>query len=169
MGLLDSLFGKTNKAEFGRFFFDEIFLETFENSHRGNVAAVARWKTNPDLGQIAKALFNLQASAFDLVLRSRGEQHRGVFELQRVFLRQLEGLVQRDSRFNMEEFRIVWGSTYGDVEEGQAVVHVDSHGQIAIAVRSGRADEAFSFGVGDTVVLGRPDGGNRIPLQVAED
>jgi S-adenosylmethionine hydrolase len=69
--------------------------------------------------------------------------------------------------FNMEEFRIVWGSTYGDVEEGEAVVHVDSHGQIAIAVRGGRADEAFSFGVGDTVVLGRPDGGNRIQLQVA--
>ncbi len=70
--------------------------------------------------------------------------------------------------FNMEEFRVVWGSTYGDVEEGEAIIHVDSHGQIAIAVRGGRADEDFSFGVGDTVVLGRPDGGNRIPLQIAE-
>ena len=70
--------------------------------------------------------------------------------------------------FNMEEFRVVWGSTYGDVEEGEAIIHVDSHGQIAIAVRGGRADEDFSFGVGDTVVLGRPDGGNRIQLQIAE-
>ena len=70
--------------------------------------------------------------------------------------------------FNMEEFRIVWGSTYGDVQEGEAIIHVDSHGQIAIAVRGGRADEAFSFGVGDTVVLGRPDGGSRIPLQIAD-
>jgi S-adenosylmethionine hydrolase len=70
--------------------------------------------------------------------------------------------------FNMEETRVPWGSTYGDVDEGQAVIHVDSHGQIALAVRGGRADEAFVFGVGDTVVLGRPGGGNRIPLEVAE-
>jgi hypothetical protein len=70
--------------------------------------------------------------------------------------------------FNMEESRVVWGSTYGDVAEGEAVIHVDSHGQIAIAVRGGRADDAFLFGVGDTVVLGRPDGGNRIPLEIAE-
>ncbi len=70
--------------------------------------------------------------------------------------------------FNMEDSRIVWGSTYGDAEEGEAVLHVDSHGQIAIAVRAGRADEDFSLGVGDTVVLGRPDGGNRIELQIAE-
>ncbi len=70
--------------------------------------------------------------------------------------------------FNMEEFRVVWGATYGDVDEGEAIIHVDSHGQIAIAVRGGRADDDFSLGVGDTVVLGRPDGGNRIPLQIAE-
>ncbi|GMQ93751.1 MAG: SAM-dependent chlorinase/fluorinase [Acidimicrobiia bacterium] len=69
--------------------------------------------------------------------------------------------------FNMEEVRVVWGSTYGDVEEGEAILHVDSHGQIAIAVRGGRADEDFSFGAGDTVVLGRPDGGNRIELEIA--
>ena len=70
--------------------------------------------------------------------------------------------------FGMEDFRIAWGSTYGDVDEGQAIVHVDSHGQMAIAIRGGRADEGFSFGVGDAVVLGRPDGGNRIELQIAE-
>ena len=70
--------------------------------------------------------------------------------------------------FNMEETRIPWRSTYGDVDEGEPVVHVDSHGQIAIAVRGGRADDAFDFGVGDTVVLGRPDGGNRIPIEIAE-
>lgn len=70
--------------------------------------------------------------------------------------------------FNMEESRVVWGSTYGAVAEGEPVIHVDSHGQIAIAVRGGRADEAFPFTVGDTVVLGRPDGGNRIPLEIAE-
>lgn len=70
--------------------------------------------------------------------------------------------------FNMEETRVPWASTYGDVAEGEPVVHVDSHGQIAIAVRGGRADDVFAFGVGDTVVLGRPDGGNRIPLEIAE-
>jgi hypothetical protein len=70
--------------------------------------------------------------------------------------------------FNMEEFRVVWGPTYGYVDEGEAIIHVDSHGQIAIAVRGGRADEDFSFGVGDTVLLGRPDGGNRIPLKITE-
>jgi len=70
--------------------------------------------------------------------------------------------------FNMEESRIAWGSTYGDVAEGEPVIHVDSHGQIAIAVRGGRADDAFRFGVGDTVILGRPGGGNRIPLEIAE-
>jgi hypothetical protein len=69
--------------------------------------------------------------------------------------------------FNMEESRIPWRSTYGDVAEGGPVLHVDSHGQIAVAVRGGRADEMFPFGVGDTVVLGRPDGGNRIPLEIA--
>ena len=70
--------------------------------------------------------------------------------------------------FNMEESRVAWGSTYGAVAEGEPVIHVDSHGQIAIAVRGGRADEAFAFRVGDTVVLGRPDGGNRIPLEIAD-
>lgn len=68
--------------------------------------------------------------------------------------------------FDMQDSRVVWGSTYGDVEEGEAIIHVDSHGQVALGVRSGRADEDFSFAVGDTVVLGRPDGGNRIGLQI---
>jgi S-adenosylmethionine hydrolase len=70
--------------------------------------------------------------------------------------------------FNMEESRIPWGSTYGDVAEGEPVLHVDSHGQIAVAVRGGRADEMFPLSVGDTVVLGRPGGGNRIPLEIAQ-
>lgn len=69
---------------------------------------------------------------------------------------------------NMEESRITWGSTYGDVTEGDLVIHVDSHGQIAIAVRGGRASEVLGLSVGDTLVLGRPDGGNRIPLEIAE-
>ncbi|MEN8041173.1 MAG: SAM-dependent chlorinase/fluorinase [Actinomycetota bacterium] len=69
---------------------------------------------------------------------------------------------------DMKEYRIAWGVSYGDVEEGEPVIHVDSHGQIALGVRDGRAVDDFPIGVGDTVVLGRPDGGNRIELQIAE-
>jgi len=60
--------------------------------------------------------------------------------------------------------RITWGAAYGDVAEGEAVIHVDSHGQIALGVRGGRADENLSMDVGDSVVIGRPDGGNRIEI-----
>jgi S-adenosylmethionine hydrolase len=45
---------------------------------------------------------------------------------------------------------------------------VDSHGQIALAVRGGRADEDFPVGVGDSIVIGRPDGGRRIAIRAVE-
>ena len=64
----------------------------------------------------------------------------------------------------MMDIRIVWGKTYGDVEEGEPIIHVDSHGQIAIAVRLGRADEDLDIGLGDSVVIGRPDGGNSLEV-----
>jgi len=67
---------------------------------------------------------------------------------------------------SMAEFRITWGVSYGSVEEGEAVIHVDSHGQIALAVRGGRADEDFPIVVGDPITLSRPGGGNRIDLKV---
>ena len=68
--------------------------------------------------------------------------------------------------FEMQEFRVSWSATYGDVEEGEPVIHVDSYGQIALAVRGGRADEDFALSVGDSVVLGRTGGGKPIPLQI---
>jgi S-adenosylmethionine hydrolase len=68
----------------------------------------------------------------------------------------------------MATHRIIWAGTYGDVEEGEAVVHVDSHGQIALAIRAGRADEDLEISVGDSVVVGRPGGGNRIEITNAE-
>ena len=46
-----------------------------------------------------------------------------------------------------------WGITYSDVEEGEALVHVDSAGMLAIAVRGGRADESFALGEGTAVTL----------------
>jgi S-adenosylmethionine hydrolase len=66
----------------------------------------------------------------------------------------------------MHEFRITWGVSYGSVDEGEPVLHVDSHGQIALAVRGGRADEDFPVSVGDPVTVKAPGGGNRIKLEV---
>ncbi len=62
------------------------------------------------------------------------------------------------------DHRISWSASYGAVEVGEAVFHVDSHGQMALAVREGRADETFAIGVGDSVVIGKPSGGNRIEV-----
>jgi S-adenosylmethionine hydrolase len=69
---------------------------------------------------------------------------------------------------DMMDHRVTWGSAYGDVDEGEAIVHVDSHGQIAIAVRSGRADDDFGIAVGDGLVIGRPGGGNRLEIRMPE-
>jgi len=67
---------------------------------------------------------------------------------------------------SMQNYRITWGQSYGSVEDGEPVVHVDSHGQMALAVRGGRADDDFPMSVGDPIVIGRPDGGNRINLEI---
>ena len=66
------------------------------------------------------------------------------------------------------EHRIAWETSYGSVEEGEAVVHVDSHGQIAIGVRGGSAADDFGLVTGDPVVVGRPDGGNRIDIRAVD-
>jgi len=50
-----------------------------------------------------------------------------------------------------------WVSAYGDVDPGHGLVHVDSYGQIAIAVRDGRADEEYPLTV-RTAVTFRPAG-----------
>jgi S-adenosylmethionine hydrolase len=41
------------------------------------------------------------------------------------------------------EYHLTWVASYGAVESGEGLVHADSYGQLAIAVRDGRADEAF--------------------------
>ena len=46
-----------------------------------------------------------------------------------------------------------WVRSYSDVEEGSGLLHVDSAGLIAIAVRRGRADEEFGLGEGLSVTL----------------
>ena len=54
------------------------------------------------------------------------------------------------------EHRLGWVTAYADVEEGSGLVHVDSYGQVAIAVRGGRADETFALEAGVPVTLGGP-------------
>lgn len=55
------------------------------------------------------------------------------------------------------DFTVGWASTYGDVGSGQGLVHTDSYGQIAVAVRSGRADESFPLATRVAVTM-RPPG-----------
>ena len=69
---------------------------------------------------------------------------------------------------NTLDHRVGWGESYGSVEEGEAVFHVDSHGQIALAVRGESAAEVFEIAAGDSVVIGRPDGGNAIEIRAVD-
>ena len=56
-----------------------------------------------------------------------------------------------------------WCAAYGDVAQGEGLIHVDSYGQMAIAVRGGRADEKYSLSVRTSVGF-RPSGTTRIPI-----
>lgn len=61
--------------------------------------------------------------------------------------------------------RMRWVSAFGDVAAGEALVHVDSSGQVAIAVRGGRADDVLPLAVGAAVTFSRPPGGSRIEVR----
>lgn len=58
-------------------------------------------------------------------------------------------------RIGAIEHRLPWVAAYGDVAEGDALLHVDSYGQIAVAVRGGRSDEDFPLEEGIAVTLRR--------------
>jgi S-adenosylmethionine hydrolase len=58
---------------------------------------------------------------------------------------------------------IPWCTAYGDVGPGDGLIHVDSYGQMAIAVRGGRAAEKYPLSV-RTAVGFRPSGTTRIPI-----
>jgi S-adenosylmethionine hydrolase len=49
---------------------------------------------------------------------------------------------------------VPWVSSYGDVGEGEVLIHVDSVGLLSLAVRGGRADEELSLAEGVAVSLG---------------
>lgn len=49
--------------------------------------------------------------------------------------------------------RLPWVASYGEVGDGEALLHVDSAGLMAIAVRGGRADEELGIPEGTSVTL----------------
>jgi len=55
------------------------------------------------------------------------------------------------------EHELPWLSAYGDVEPGHPLLHIDSYGLLAIAVREGSAAERLNLTEGHQVVL-RPTG-----------
>jgi S-adenosylmethionine hydrolase len=48
---------------------------------------------------------------------------------------------------------VPWVTSYGEVEEGDLLLHVDSVGLLSLAVRDGRADEELNLGEGTPVTL----------------
>lgn len=56
-----------------------------------------------------------------------------------------------------------WAEAYGDVAHGAGLIHVDSYGQIAIAVRDGRAGNVYPLAV-RTAVTFRSPGATRIQV-----
>ena len=81
---------------------------------------------------------------------------------------QMLGLVPGDDvvvHIGSVAHRLTWVTAYGDVADGQPLVHVDSYGQIAVAVRGGRADDHLHLAANVAVTFARPAGGNRIEIQ----
>ena len=68
-------------------------------------------------------------------------------------------------RVGLMQYRVPWVGAYADIEEGRPLLHIDSAGLMALAVRGGRANEHFTLGVGTSVVISgdqRPVAGARI-------
>lgn len=53
----------------------------------------------------------------------------------------------------VRRFEATFGRTFGDVGEGELLVHVDASGALALAVNRGSAAERLGIGAGDTVEL----------------
>ncbi|MXZ68539.1 MAG: SAM-dependent chlorinase/fluorinase, partial [Acidimicrobiia bacterium] len=50
-------------------------------------------------------------------------------------------------------YRVPWVGTFADVREGRPLLHIDSAGLMALAVRGGRAEEHFTLAVDSSVVI----------------
>jgi S-adenosylmethionine hydrolase len=68
-------------------------------------------------------------------------------------------------RVGATDHRLRWVTAYGDVSAGDGLLHVDSYGQIAVAVHGGRADGDFALAANVALTFVRPQGGNRIQIQ----
>ena len=55
--------------------------------------------------------------------------------------------------FGIARHGVPWAAAYGDVGEGELLAHVDSAGQIAVAVRGGSAAATLGIGVGRSVTI----------------
>lgn len=56
-------------------------------------------------------------------------------------------------RVGSTEYPVLWVNSYGDVGDGESLIHVDSVGLVAMAVRGGRADEELNLSPGMAVSL----------------
>ena len=56
-------------------------------------------------------------------------------------------------RVGLMEYSVPWVLSYSAVDEGQALVHVDSSGLVALAVRRGSASDHFTLASGSAVVF----------------
>ena len=68
----------------------------------------------------------------------------------------LVGIVAGDDvvlRIGAIEHELKWVTAYGDVAIGEGLLHVDSYGQIAVAVRGGRSDDGYPIEDGIAVTL----------------
>ncbi len=56
-------------------------------------------------------------------------------------------------RVGASEYEVPWVDTYGDVDEGEPLLHVDSSGLMALAVRTGSATSYFNLATGTALTL----------------
>lgn len=56
-------------------------------------------------------------------------------------------------RIGSAEFAVDWVTAYGDVAAGAGLLHIDSYGQVAVAVRNGRAVDSYPLAAGTAVTL----------------
>ncbi len=56
-------------------------------------------------------------------------------------------------RVGMVDHSVPWVLTYGEVDEGRPLLHVDSAGLVALAVRGGSATEHFTLASGTAVAF----------------
>ena len=56
-------------------------------------------------------------------------------------------------KVGLMNYRVPWVGTFADVAEGRPLLHVDSAGLMALAVRGGRADEHFTLAADSSVVI----------------